>query len=171
MTEIDRHLEDMAFNAHISWESTMNFDMTEERKKFFEGQSAEECYNRNSSIAYALSIRYKLHSAGIFEQDPMKAAEAFSKEILEKLDLEPETDEQKEQVLRARKIFDRLVDLEHRRWIMEKVTDGWRAPRDADGNLKLEECISRGSVKDTENRTHPCIVRGSETSPLSDKRI
>lgn len=36
MTEIDRHLEDMAFNAHISWESTMNFDMTEERKKFFE---------------------------------------------------------------------------------------------------------------------------------------
>lgn len=169
MTEIDRHLEDMAFNAHISWESTMNFDMTEERKKFFEGQSAEECYNRNSSIAYALSIRYKLHSAGIFEQDPMKAAEAFSKEILEKLDLEPETDEQKEQVLRARKIFDRLVDLEHRRWIMEKVTDGWRAPRDADGNLKLEECISRGSVKDTENRTHPCIVRGSETSPLSAK--
>lgn len=35
---------------------------------------------------------------------------------------------------------------------------------------KLEDCIVRGSVKDTQNRTHPCMVRGSETSPLSSSK-
>lgn len=154
---IDQKLGEMAFNTHISWNDTMNIDMEYERRKFFEGRSYEEKYNRNSSIAFALSIKYKLHSIGIEYENLTDGALQFSKKILEARF----TDEE------AKRKYNCLVDLEHRRWLIEKATDGWTAPRDANGNLKLEECIARESVKDTVNKTHPCIVRGSETAPLN----
>lgn len=148
----------MAFYTHISWNSGLNIDMAEERERFLSGTDVKDKYNRASSLAYALSIKYKLRSVGIDCKDPLKAAELFEAQILEKRFYDEE----------AKQKFDQLTDLEHRRWVLEKVTDGWTAPRDEKGNLKLEDCVVRGSVKDETNRTHPCLVYGSEMSPLSD---
>lgn len=155
---IDHELGEIAFNTHISWNDTMNIDMDHERKKFFEGRSYKEIYNRNSSIAFALSIKYKLHSIGIDCENFIDAAEQFSKNVLEACF----SDES------AKKKYNCLVDLEHRRWLIEKATEGWTAPKDGNGKLRLKDCIARGSVKDTMNRTHPCMVRGSERTPLND---
>lgn len=154
---IGRHLGEMAFSTHLSWNSGRNIPVAEERERFFGGTDIQDQYNRRSSIAYALSLKYKLHSVGIDGDDPQKAAGLFADQILKKR----ETDEE------ARKKFDQLVDLEHRRWVLDRAADGWTAPRDEQGQLKLEECVIRGSVKDEVNRTHPCMVRGSGRSPLS----
>lgn len=157
---IDKNLGEMAFNTHISWnsKSMLNIDVTEERKKFFTGEEEDDKYNRTSSLAYALSIKYKLHSVEIDCEDPMEAAVRFSREILE----------QRKSSKEAKEKFDRLVDLEHRRWVLEKAVDGWTAPRDENGKLKLKDCILRGSVKDKVHKTHPCLVNGSAASPLND---
>jgi len=159
-TPIDRRLGEMGFNTHISWKYSLNIDVTGERKKFFTGKSDKERYNRTSSLAFALSIKYKLHSVHIDCEDLSEAARLFSEQILEARFTDPE----------ARAKYDRMVDLEHRRWLLERASDGWSAPRDENGNLLLEDCVARGSVKDNEHRTHPCMVRGSESSPLSEPR-
>lgn len=154
---IDQRLGEMAFNTHISWNGSLNMDVTAERNKFFSSEDEKDRYNRTSSLAYALSIKYKLHSVHIECEDLLEAANLFSKQILALKGTDSD----------AKKKFDQLVDLEHRRWLLERAVDGWTAPRDENGRLKLEDSIMRGSVKDTQNRTHPCMVRGSETSPLS----
>ena len=152
---IDRRLGEMAFNAHLSWNGSS--DIAAQRNSFFFGETEKDRYARTASLAYALSVRYKLHSVGIDCDDPSEAAALFTERILALKDTDPA----------AREKFDRLVDLEHRRWLLERAADGWRAPRDENGRLRLEDCIVRGSVKDLQERTHPCMVRGSATSPLS----
>lgn len=160
VASIDQRLGEMAFNTHVSWNDSLNIDVTSERKKFFESETEKDKYNRTASLAFALSVKYKLHSVQIDCSDLLEAAQLFSKQILEARFKEPE----------AKAKFDRLVDLEHRRWLIERAVNGWTAPKDDKGNLLLEDCVIRGSVKDSVNRTHPCMVRGSETSPLSDSR-
>ena len=160
VASIDQRLGEMAFNTHVSWNDSLNIDVTSERKKFFEGETEKDKYNRTASLAFALSVKYKLHSVQIDCSDLLEAAQLFSKQVLEARFTEPE----------AKAKFDRLVDLEHRRWLIERAVDGWTAPKDDKGKLLLEDCIVRASVKDAVNRTHPCMVRGSETSPLSDPK-
>lgn len=160
VASIGQRLGEMAFNTHVSWNDSLNIDVTSERRKFFEGESEKDKYNRTASLAFALSVKYKLHSVQIECSDLLEAAQMFSKQVLEARFTEPE----------AKAKFDRLVDLEHRRWLIERAVDGWTAPKDDKGNLLLEDCVIRGSVKDSVNRTHPCMVRGSETSPLSDSK-
>lgn len=160
VASIDQRLGEMAFNTHVSWNDSLNIDVTSERKKFFEGENEKDKYNRTASLAFALSVKYKLHSVQIDCADLLEAAQLFSKQVLEARFTEPE----------AKAKFDRLVDLEHRRWLIERAVDGWTAPKDNKGKLLLEDCVVRASVKDAVNRTHPCMVRGSETSPLSDPK-
>lgn len=160
VASIDQRLGEMAFNTHISWKDSLNIDMSGERQKFFKSESEKDKYNRTASLAFALSVKYKLFSVGIECSDLLEAAQLFSKQILEA----------RYRDVDAKAKFDRLVDLEHRRWLLERAADGWTAPRDDKGNLLLEDCVIRGSVKDSVNRTHPCMVRGSETSPLSEFR-
>ena len=158
IASIGKGLGEMAFNTHISWNDSLNIDVMNERKKFFEGESEKDKYNRTSSLAFALSVKYKLHSVQIECDDLIEAAQIFSDQILEARFTDPA----------AKAKFDRLVDLEHRRWLIDRAEDGWTAPKDEKGKLLLENCVIRGSVKDSVNRTHPCMVRGSESSPLKD---
>ena len=160
VASIAQGLGEMAFNTHVSWNSSLNIDVTRERRRFFESTAEQDKYNRTASLAFALSIKYKLHSVQIECTDPEDAARRFSQQILEARFTQPE----------AKAKFDRMVDLEHRRWVLEHAADGWTAPRDEQGRLRLEDCVVRGSVKDAANRTHPCMVRGSESAPLSDPK-
>ena len=151
---IDPRLEQMAFRAHRVWDPAPDQDPIEALLRF-----REDKYQYASSLAFVLSIRYKLYSIGIRTADAAEAAKRFEEEVLRKRKTDPE----------ARKKYDALVALEHRRWVLEKVMDGWTAPRKKDGTLQLEECVWRGSVKDEKKRTHPCLVCSTETAPLKEE--
>lgn len=163
-------LEQMAFNTDISWNSSLNIDV----KASF-GQFRNDAYRYGSSLAYALSIPYKLFSIGILLQiqgrhftqgqfpgftlvdHASEAAAVFMKEILEKKDTEPA----------AKAKFDTLVCLEHQRWVLSMVCEGWDVPTDGKGQLDLGRCVSEGMVKNKAKQTHPCIVFSTEATPLS----
>ncbi|MCD7981995.1 MAG: DUF1887 family CARF protein [Clostridiales bacterium] len=151
---IDPQLEQMAFNTHLSWNSSLNIDVSEALKKF-----RANPYHYASSLSYALSMKYKLYSMGIVavdDRDWTEEADRFAEEVLSRR----ETDAS------ARESFDILVWLEHRRWVLSLVTNGWTAPMDADGRLRLEDCLADRRVNNPAKRTHPCLVFSSVGSPL-----
>lgn len=149
---IHPQLEQMAFHTHICYKNSMNFDRIDELKKF-----RGDRYNYRSSLASALSIPYKLYSVGIDENDPQKAADRFRAEILSKKDSDAP----------AKRKFDALVVLEHRRWVIYMAADGWRAPADEFGQLDLRRCEQIGKAKDADTKTHACMVRSTAGAPLS----
>ena len=144
----------MAFNTHVSWMGTLNFDVHDVFNQF----RADE-YSFRSSLHFAMSVPYKLHSVQIDETDPVAAARRFA-ELLGMSDgnAQPQN----------RDLLDRLAAMEHRRWIMEMAADGWRAPMDQEGHLLLDECVQRGAVSDRRTRTNPCMVRSRAESRLDD---
>lgn len=146
---IDPELDAMAFSAHLSWLDGRTLDMQEAKKQF------RDPYYYHSSVSYVLSIPYKLMSIGIRERDPALAAKEFQKRLLSGSE-------------RTRADLSRLTALEHRRWVMEKVTDGWTAPRDDSGEIDYEGCIRRCRINDKSRKLHPCIVHSGEDTPLSD---
>ncbi|MDO4322181.1 MAG: DUF1887 family CARF protein [Lachnospiraceae bacterium] len=156
---VDLKLEQLAFHTHLSWNSSLNIDVNEELQKF-----REDKYNYVSSLDYALSIKYKLRSVGIKAEDNLEAARLFSAEILEHQNADPQIDPKASE---AKKKFNTLAALEHRRWVLSKITDGWTAPRDDKGRLKLEECVINRSLRNPDLLTHLCILFGTEATPLS----
>lgn len=154
---IDPQLEQMAFNTHLSWNSSLNIDVSEALKKF-----RANPYHYASSLSYALSMKYKLYSMGIVavdDRDWTEEADRFAKEVLSRR----ETDDA------ARESFDILVWLEHRRWVLSLVTNGWTAPLDAAGRLRLEDCLTDRRVNNPVKRTHPCLVFSDVGSPLGEE--
>ena len=166
---IDPVLEQMAFNADICWNSSLNIDVKASFDKF-----RQDKYRYDASLALALSIPYKLFSVGIVLQCPaksfsreqfpgfilakngMEAAEAFSSRVLAQKDSDED----------AKKKFNNLVCLEHQRWVLSLVCESWNAPLDENGQLDLGRCITEGTVRNKSKRTHPCIVFSTEEAPL-----
>lgn len=146
--KMDKALVQMAFYTHLSWKDSLNIDFQEAYQEF------KVPYNYDSSLAYALSVKYKLHSVGIDLEDPKKAAEQFQKKRKEP------------------GILEELSELEHRRWVMEKITNGWQAPRTRRGELDVERCAERflrtGRTYDKRRKEHPCIVRCGRQQPLQN---
>lgn len=132
---IDPRLEKWAFNAHLCW-MTDPEDLDLARKQF------RQKYNLEASLAYALSIRSKLFSVGLSEEDAC--------------------------ALEDEEIIDRLAALEHRRWVLEKITSGYQAPRNKDGTMDYLTGILRGDLKDKKKRLHPCIVLSTPGNPLKN---
>ncbi len=149
---IDSRLDRMAFNTHLSWNSRLNLNYSE---LYDQMRLEDNGYNYISSIAYVLSIPYKLWSIGIGFENIDEAAEKFQKVI----------DAHAKQ---PNKEYLEMIQLGHRRWVLEKVCDkkGWQAPRKKNGELDYEGCILRGRVKDNETHLHPCLVRSTANMPL-----
>ena len=141
---LDPRLKQMAWNTHLIWAEGTSESKAALRREF------RKKYNLEASLAYALSVSGKLRSVGIYEKDPQRAAEEFSRRILRCPDAQ----------------FDRLVALEHRRWVLEKATSGWQPPRKEDGTVDLESGIARGEMKDKIRKTHPCMVSSTAAAPL-----
>nr|WP_246543164.1 hypothetical protein [Fusibacter paucivorans] len=145
-SSIDPELERMAFNTHLSWANSRCVDLQAEYKTF------KEKYNYESSMSFAMGIRYKLKSLGIDYQrhkDLSDLAKAYANAI------------------KVPSIFSEMVKYEHRRWVIEKVVDGWDAPRNPHGEIDFNYCVVNGSVKDHLKKLHPCLVDCSEKMPLS----
>ena len=139
--------ERMGFNVHLSWLNSLSgVDMTAVREQYLEP------YNHESSLAFALSIKYKLSALGIELGKFDEAARQFA----------DKTDEN---------LLCLLADFEHRRWIIEKIFAGWDAPKKVNGEIDYDRCLSclrlKGKPQDDAHRLHPCILPMSGDFVLS----
>ena len=147
IADIDPDLERMAYNAHLTWEDSINGDAIAELERFKANR-----YDYLSSIALALSVKYKLADFGITSDDNHIAADEFWHLI--------HREENQEAV-------NRVIALEHRRWVLNMVCQGWTAPRPEERQKYYDDCIERRKVKDDAEKIHPCIVRSTVDTPLS----
>ena len=130
-------LQQMAFYTHLSWMDAPQPDLATAKRQF------RKKYNYHASLSYALSVPGKLRSLGISPEDPRIAAREFSRRV---------SADSKE--------LQSLAELEHRRWVLEKVTAGWQPEQD------LPACIARGAMRDDLRRTHPCLLHSTRAMPL-----
>lgn len=125
-------IERMAFNTHLVWEKNLNVDYRTVRTDF------RKAYNHDSCVSSVLALKYKLHSLGIdlettdFDEAARRFGELFSDKG-------------------GRSAKNELIWMEHRRWVTEKLCQGWRRLRD------LEACAG-GVTKDEKRKRHVCIV-------------
>ncbi len=139
-------IERMAFNVFLLYNTSLNLntDLKAAKKKF------RRPYDFNSSVACALAIKYKLYSAGIpFERlslsDCKKAAVAYQ-----------------EKITKSSELFAGLVQAEHARWVVEKITDGWKC------RTNLKECLP-DAVQNKRLKLHPCLVKSRADFLLEEK--
>lgn len=144
---IDPELERMAYNAHLVWDDAINGDALAELQRF-----RADAYNYLASVELALSVKYKLADLGIYSENHDSAAGEFW-DALQK-------DENQE-------LVNRVIALEHRRWVINMVCQGWTAPKTEDRLKYYDECIEKRSVKNIADHIHPCIVRSTTATPLS----
>ncbi len=137
-------IERMAFNVHLTWEKGLNLDYKRAKNLF------HSRYYHDSSVACALSIKYKLYSIGIdldkctFEQ---AAEEAVKKGLCSK---------------KGSCIKDELTYTEHSRWTAEKLCSGWTSINN------LNECIALGDTKDKKTKRHVCIAKSGPNNALEE---
>ena len=131
-----QEIERMAFNAHLAWEDGLNIDMENTKKKF------NKPYNHRSSVANAISIKYKLYSIGLEMNDWAQTASDYAQKIAE---------EPKKRI--------ELIAFEHRRWNCEKISEGYTRISD------LEACVY-GPTKDEKAKRHICLVSCRADTPL-----
>ena len=133
-------IERMAFNTHLVWEKDLNVDYDNVRKSF------KKPYYYNSSISSVLSLKYKLYSIGI-ELDALGcdgAAAEYNR-------------------IKSNDLTDKLMWIEHRRWVTEKLCLGWRSISD------LSECLKLCNTRDEKAKRHVCIVRSNPDRNLEKK--
>lgn len=135
----DKTIKKRAFLLHKYYTREWNERASDaEIKKDFRS----EAYNVKSSLSSALSIPYKLQSVGIKTTGSEAAAE-YKRNVLDKNNK------------LAQRNFNRLLYLEHRRWMCFMVTEGYSKPT----KIELEQYMFRGK-NDQRNKTdklHPCM--------------
>ncbi|MCD7854279.1 MAG: hypothetical protein LUG66_01520 [Clostridiales bacterium] len=142
-SELYPEIERMAFNTHLIWEKNINVDYKPIKDNF------NKPYNHDSSVSSVLSIKYKLYSIGI-DLDRLSFNEAalrFSEEVIEKNDIEKKNN---------------LIWIEHRRWVAEKLCDGWSRMKN------LEDCKGK-DTKDKIHKRHICILKSRPDQKLDDE--
>lgn len=143
-----RELERMAFNAHYVWQKSMNVDFNAEMKAF-----QQSGYHHHSSMDYILALKCKLHS---FDIDLAQCTFTEAAERIDQKLHEPDN-------LTVQSTRNTLIWLEHRRWVLEKVCNGWRAI------TNLDECVDLSNHQDKANKRHACICRSAPNLNLSQQ--
>ena len=138
-TEIER----MAFNTHLIWEKNLNVDYSAVRADF------RKPYNHDACVSSVLALKYKLYSMGIdlATVNFNEAARLYQEATAGKGN---------------RGLKNELVWIEHRRWVTEKICQGWRPIEN------LEEC-AQGDTKDERRKRHVCIVRSRPDQKLAQE--
>lgn len=127
-----KELRRMAFNVHLLWKTNLQINYQATYREFLEP------YNYKSCMLNVVSLKYKFYGVHLdFDELALyDCAEKFFK-----LNLNDEW----------RDLYDKLVYFEHRRWVAEKICDGW-TKRD------VAECTD-GEAKDDKRKKHVCLVR------------
>lgn len=127
-------LERMAFNVQLLWEPSGSTDMEAIRRRFLDP------YNYYSNVSSAAGTKYNLRSLGI-EASGAQAAEQYADTAL------ADTED-------AARLRDILSWKEHKRWVAEKVCEGWTSVAD------LEQCMQDPyTARVPGEKKHACIVR------------
>lgn len=137
-------LEQIAYNLHYIYAKTANDRVSPAQLR----QGFEKSYNYLSNLEAALHIQSKLRCCGIDTDDPAASAAAFAAYMAQ----DPS-------------IVSRLAVVEHRRWVMEKLLQGYRPQAD------LGQIYSRKGVstKDTHEKWHTCLVHCRADSAIPPK--
>lgn len=135
-------LERMAFNVHIIWNKNLNIPFDEIRKDY------RKPYNHDSCVSFVLSMKYKLHGIGI-EMDSTSLEKTAQRYL--------------SFILSHKSVRNELICLEHRRWVTEKLCQGFCQI------TNLDECAN-GKPKDEKHKRHACIVRSRPEQILSSKK-
>ena len=147
-SEIHSEIERMAFNAHLVWEKNLNVDFDAVKKEFLKP------YNHDACVANVLSIKYKLHSIGI----DIKKINDFP--IAAKIFVERKLHRDGKKNTPEYDLRNKLIFVEHKRWVVEKICNGWQ-------QRTLAECVD-GLTKDKKNYTHACILTSRPDRLLHD---
>lgn len=134
--EIDR----MAFNAHLIWEKGWGTSHQKVLERF------RTAYNHNSSVSNVLSLKSKLFSLGI-DLDKMNYVEAAA--------------QCRNNINQNR---NQLICCEHKRWVIEKICEGWR-------KKEVNSCNSNAGRQDKNAKLHVCIVRSRANQNLLNSNI
>jgi len=182
---VDSELNRIAFNVHRVW--SRNEDTDAVRKQYEKDE-----YCRNSAMMFAVSLKYKLAAEGISFDDPDKAAAEFEKLIREDTEkyagaasssdvhrectskeearkaiahaaLRADGENRRKRDIHNSPIAAKMAYTEHKRWVMEKVTDGWTTLPEEEFESFLRD---KNTEKDTAERRHSCIVRCTSGQPL-----
>lgn len=139
-------IESVAYNLHYTYMKADNPHTTNEQilETFYEP------YNYQSNIECAVHIRSKLHCCGITTNFDNVAAWHMAQKI--KNDI-------------SGHLVERLAQLEHKRWCISKLVNGYSVPTD------LNELVLRslsGSTHDGKAKWHVCLVPYRITRPLTE---
>ena len=144
-------LERMAFNTHLVWKYTLECDFDKAEKEF------NKEYNFISSLSYALSVKYKLHSLGIeLDMNDVKATAGTFISVVDSADSGSN---------KNIKNIDLLSYAEHRRWNAEKVCSGWQRIELKD--ITTDDNHNKGKTEDNFKNHHYCLVKSHLGNPLA----
>lgn len=132
-----------ALGVHTFYTKDWNEKMEKSKIKadFEQKDSMGNFYNLKSSLRCALSIKYKYDACDI----PVNLDDA--KVFYEKVVLQNTPE--------ARKLYDKLVYLEHRSWMCFMIMEGYRCPTDAE--LELYFYRDGNDHRNKKEKLHPCI--------------
>ena len=145
-------LERIAFNSHLVWENTLEIDFSDVKERF------NDEYNYVSSLTYALSIKYKLHSVGL-ELKPDNFRD-LAEEFIETVNNYDANNAE------AKGIISEMAAAEHRRWVAEKICDGWQRLELKD--INADDKHNKGKADDQFKKYHYCIANGGSDNPLAN---
>lgn len=135
-------IERMSFNTHLVWSGSLNTALSEKKDKY------ESDYYHASCLSSVLSIKYKLRYLGIdLEKGLYNAAIEFMNN--------PSI---------TGVIKREMIAAEHRRWVTEKICDGWIG-------MSVEDSVQYNDTKDTQGKRHICIVRSNADFGLTDNWV
>ena len=138
-------VERMAFNAHLIWVRDLNLPYETVRREFLKP------YNHDSCVSAVLAIATTLHRMGIElkESGVEEAARLFAESDCWRND-RPDNRER-----------NALVWIEQKRWVTEKLCQGWTAYED------LTPCV-RGERKSETEKKHICIRKSRPDQMLAE---
>ena len=137
LTDYQKQIEEIAFNLHYAYAKAQNerADYDQILREF------QDPYNYLSNMEAALHIRNKLACCGIYDENPSVAAKKFA-------DL----------LARRPEILERLSSLEHARWVMEKVLQGYR-PIESHDQIYRNGATTHSKIE----KWHCCLVPCDKT--------
>lgn len=137
----------MGENERCAKKSYENFVCSDEESE--NDRLRVKYYNYLSSLTFPVHIPYKLQICG----DTAKYTQKQQKQILLK------------SIQNRDKLYNTLLDVEHRRWTAYMISEGWRMPNEEELMAYAYQNFGYPKGNDQRNKMmklHPCICNGSE---------
>lgn len=142
--DVSKELDRIAFNLHYSYAKQRN-----DHEPINSIKKSYDDYSKLSSLCSAEHLLSKLSCCDINTTDYKRAAQEFQQKITNNSQL-----------------FDKLTDLEHRRWVIEKILQGYRKPDEAELESGIFENENTTHVESENDKWHCCLVDSKPGSQI-----